>query len=63
MQNKKPRISSTGARRSAYAARGAVFARLEDPSRRALHNGVEEIEQQLEMAKQQQQYRGGGYCQ
>ena len=31
-------------RRSAHAARGAVFARLEDPMRRALHKGVEEIE-------------------
>ena len=36
-----------GVRRSAHAARGAVFARLEDPMRRSLHHAIEDIESQL----------------
>ena len=47
VQNKKPRIQPRGARRSAHAARGAVFARLEDPMRRDLHQALEEIESRL----------------
>ena len=33
-----------GVRRSAHAARGAVFARLEDPMRRDLHQALEDVE-------------------
>ena len=45
--NAKRSRTAGGKRTSAHAARGAVFARLEDPTRRSLHRAVEEIEAQL----------------
>ena len=48
VQSKRPRINKEGgSRRSAHAARGAVFARLEDPTRRSLHRAIEEVESHL----------------
>ena len=47
VNNNKKFRADHGVRRSARAARGAVFARLEDPMRRSLHHAIEEIEAQL----------------
>ena len=47
VNNNKKFRPDHGVRRSAHAARGAVFARLEDATRRNLHHAIEEIEAQL----------------
>lgn len=47
VQNNKSFRADHGVRKSAHAARGAVFARLEDPKRRAMHCAIEEIEARL----------------